>query len=274
VTPRAKRRVLSVLREAVAIYLVALLLTWAFQRRLLYPARGRGDGPAPPDAELRTLSAEDGVPVHTLVWPAPTGSPTVVLFHGNGEVIGENVGIARILVAKGLGVALVEYRGYGCSSAGSPTEAGLYADAEAALTDLETRGVGPKDVVLWGVSLGTGVAAEMAKRGRGSALVLVSPYTSMGDVAASHVFWLPARLLLRDRFETLSKAGAVQIPTLVLHGTDDEVVPFSQGRRVADAIHGAQLIEVPGGHHNDLFVRRPVAYLDELAAFAKSVRSR
>ncbi len=258
------RRVGGFVAPFVAIYAVVAVLAWAFQRRLLYVAVGRGDVDPPSGTRLATYEAADGVPVHALEIDAPGSVKTVVYFHGNGEVVGDDVPIARALARLGFSVVLGEYRGYGHSQPGAPTEAGLYADAEAVLRALEARGVGPDRVVLWGQSLGTGVAAEMAMRGRGSALVLVSPYTSMPDVAAEHFPWLPAGLLVRDRFDTMRKAASIRVPTVILHGTEDEVVPFRMGRAMARAITGARIIEVPGGHHNDLFAGAGGRYFSEI----------
>jgi pimeloyl-ACP methyl ester carboxylesterase len=130
---------------------------------------------------------------------------------------------------------------------------GLYHDAEAALDALAKRGVGPDHITLAGVSLGTGVATEMARRGRGSALVLVSPYTSITAMAQRTAWFLPTSVLVPDRFDTLGKAPSIRLPTLVVHGDADEVIPVVMGRTVAAAIDGARLRIVAGGHHNDLF---------------------
>jgi fermentation-respiration switch protein FrsA (DUF1100 family) len=161
-------------------------------------------------------------------------------------------------------VLLVEYRGYGTSGGPEPTEEGLYLDAEAALDMLASKGVAPEKIVLWGTSLGTGVAAEMARRGRGSRLVLVSPYTSIPDLVTDVVPGVPARLLVADHFDTLAKSAEIRVPTIVLHGDADEIVPFWMGRRIAEAIAGARLLRVPGGHHSDLFGRDAERLLTEL----------
>ena len=155
---------------------------------------------------------------------------------------------------QGFAVTLVEYRGYGRSKGPQPTEAGLYADATAALDDLSARGVAANRVVLWGISLGTGVATEMALRGRGSALVLVAPYTSIPDMARRTAPYLPVRLLVGDRFDNLSKGPSLRLPTVVVHGTADEVVPFTMGERIAGAIPGSRFQRVEGAHHMDCFL--------------------
>ena len=131
---------------------------------------------------------------------------------------------------------------------------------------LAARGVVPERIVLWGTSLGTGVAAEMARRGLGSRLVLVTPYTSIPDLVTGVAPFLPARAMLSDYFDTLAKAGAIRMPTLVIHGDADEIVPYAMGERVAGAISGARLVRVAGGRHGDLFMREGRRLLAEIAA--------
>jgi pimeloyl-ACP methyl ester carboxylesterase len=233
----------------------------------------------PADAVLETTVARDGATVHALELRGPPGAPVLVHFHNNSETMSGPMAMARALRARGLDVMLVEYRGYGLSQAGGrePDEEGLYRDAEAALDMLAARGVGPDRVVLSGTSLGTGVAAEMARRGRGAALVLISPYTSIPDLVTDRVPFAPSRLLVADRFETLQKAPAIDVPTLVIHGDADDVVPFWMGRRVASAIGGARFVRVAGGRHGDgdLFARdgdRLVAEVVRVAALATARR--
>jgi fermentation-respiration switch protein FrsA (DUF1100 family) len=210
------------------------------------------------------LRARDGVEVRVLELPCKPGAPIVVHFHNNREVAEQTGSIARELAARGLGVLLVEYRGYGTSS-GKPSEAGVYADAEAALDFLTARGVTPDRIVLWGTSLGTGVAAEMAKRGRGGRLVLDTPYTSIPNLVANRVPFLPADFLIDDHFDTLSKAPSIAIPTTVIHGDADEIVPFEMGQHLAATIPGARLLRIAGGHHGDLFARAHVVMIDAIA---------
>ncbi len=246
-------------RITLSLLLVVLGLvacTRDVSRRLLFRADRARASAVPKDAILRTLIARDGVPVHALELPGPPGARVVVHFHNNSDSMTGDLAPARALHANGMGVLLVEYRGYGMSRGeASPDEQGVYLDAAAALDWLAARGVGPDRVVLWGTSLGTGVAAEMARRGRCAALVLVAPYTSIPDLVTDRAPIVPASLLVPDQFATLSKASSIHVPTLVIHGDDDGIVPFWMGQRVAGAIPGATLVEVRGGHHGDLFQR-------------------
>lgn len=241
-------------------------------RARVFPTAEVGASRLPEDFERHTLVARDGVVVHALELRAPPGARTVVHFHNNRETIASRVDVARELRARGLGVLLVEYRGYGVSRGPEPSEEGLYLDAECALDMLARRGAGPDRVVLWGTSLGTGVAAEMAQRGRGARLVLVTPYTSIPGLVTDAVRVLPplsARVLVPDHFDTLAKCGAIHVPTLVIHGDADEIVPVWMGESVAGAIAGARFVRVEGAHHGDLFVRDHARLLGEIAALSE-----
>jgi fermentation-respiration switch protein FrsA (DUF1100 family) len=251
----SKRRVLETGVTIGLVYLAVCVVARVSYRRALYPAPRAGPLAVPPGATLLTLQAEDGSAVRALDFPAPEGANTLVHFHGNGETIEQSVAHSEWFHARGLGVMLVEYRGYGVSSSGTPTEEGLYQDATAALDALARRDTGADKVVLWGTSLGTGVAAEMAARGRGARLVLVSPFTSVSAMAARFAPILPTRLIVGDRFDTLSKASRIRIPTIVIHGDRDEVVPYAMGQTVSRSIAKATLTTVPGAGHNDLFAR-------------------
>jgi alpha-beta hydrolase superfamily lysophospholipase len=256
ITSRVRRRWLRSLATLLLGYVALCVAARLGYRVLLYPAPH--DAPfVPPDgAKLLSIHAEDGALVIAAQFPPiQDHARTVVIFHGNGETIGGRVQLAEDLRSRGLGVVLAEFRGYGLASkSGPPDEAGLYRDAAAILDELERQGIGPERVALMGISLGTGVAAEMAARGRGAALILVSPYTSITAMAAGAVPFLPGGWLCPDRFDTLSKAPRLHLPALVIHGDSDEVVPFAMGQQVAASIPGATLRVVHGGHHNDLFL--------------------
>ncbi len=247
--------------------LACVLGTRALGRAMTFPGSGARAADLSGVAEHR-LVARDGVPVHVLEVPGRADARTVVHFHNNRETAEDQLWLARSLSARGLGVVLVEFRGYGRSSDQDPSEEGLYADAEAALDMLAARGQGPDRVVLFGTSLGTGVAAEMARRGRGARLVLVTPYTSLPDLVTDVVPAVPARALLADHFDTLEKCEQISVPTLVIHGDRDEIVPLWMGERVAERVGGSLLV-LPGRKHGDLFADGGDPLLDRIADLAR-----
>jgi uncharacterized protein len=251
-----------------ALYAALLLLAVTGYRRLLYPVPRRVPLTLPSGAELVERREADGATFRGVYLRARDAEPVLVMLHGNGESVEHAVPAAVAFAARGFGVLLVEYRGYGVSTdSGPPTEEGLYRDGAAALEFLSEAGVPAERIVLWGTSLGTGVASKLAADGYGARLVLVSPYTSIAELAARDAPYLPTSLIVRDRFDTLSRAVHIHAPTLVVHGDLDEVVPFDMGQRVARAIHGAAFIEVAGGHHGDLYLRDP-SLVDRILAFA------
>ncbi len=224
-------------------------------RSLLYPAPQRGLRQAPPGSELRELTDAEGTAVQVLFFAPPSKRARVIVyFHGNGETIADGVDLAQALALRGLGFMLVEYRGYGSSPARGPSEQGLYQDAEAALHSLHGEGISPDRITLWGSSLGSGVAVEMALRGHGERLILSAPYTSIPQVASRWLPVLPMRLIVGDVYDNLAKAPRIKAPTLVIHGDQDGIVPYDMGVLLAKTIEGARLITVTGAGHNDTFI--------------------
>lgn len=220
---------------------------YAVQRALLFPAPRPPKGAQKP-AELVWLPGPDGAQVPALYRAAPAGAPTVVFFHGNGEQLSDLAHVGPALAEAGVGLLAPEYPGYGWAE-GTPSEAAIYAWAEASLAWLRAQGVLDPRTVLVGHSLGTGVAVELARRGHGARVALLAPYTSIPDVVRRMLPFLPVRLLARDRFDSLAKAPEVKVPVLILHGTKDPTVPFRLGRRLADALPDVRFEALEGEGH-------------------------
>jgi uncharacterized protein len=253
-------------------------LAWGLQRHLVYLP---DDGPVPPAASVLpgardvALDTEDG---HRLAaWflrgEAPD-APAVLVANGNGGHRGLRAPLAAALHDAGLAVLLFDYRGYG-GNPGTPSEAGLALDVRAARTFLlEEAGV-PADRLLYlGESLGAGVVTELATEHPPAGLVLRSPFVDLASVGAEHYPFLPVRALLRDRYPVAEHVAAIQVPTTVVHGGADSIVPPGQSRAVADAaavLH--RVVEVPGADHNDRVLldgREVVDAVVELAGLASS----
>jgi uncharacterized protein len=204
--------------------------------------------------------------------PATTKPLTLVYFHGNGDDLESAAPVAAIYIRAGYGVLIAEYRGYS-GLPGSPTEAGLYADARAYVSALIASGVLENSIVLFGRSLGTGVAAQMATEFHAGGLILLSPYRSIPAVAKSHFWFLPVDLLMKDRFDTAGKIKSITVPTLIANGGQDQVIPPSQGRDLfAMANEPKQFyFSAPAGH-NDMFgygfAAAGVEWLDRLSLAA------
>ncbi len=237
---------------ALASAALAFVMLTALVRSIIFPASGVRFPEPGEGAPWRVVRYEavDGIRLDGAYFAPPAAGGHVVLyFHGNAEAAAQNLPLGGSLCAAGFGVFLAEYRGYG-SLPGSPSEKGLYADGEAALAELGRLGIPPARVVLAGRSLGSGVAVELATRHAVAAVVLVSAYTSIVDMGRTLAGPL-ARLVVRDRFDSLSKIAGVASPVVLLHGTRDDVVPVEMGRRLAAARPGARWVEIPGATHND-----------------------
>lgn len=272
-TPTRKKW-LRRLAIAAGIYLAMCVVARLVYPRALFHAR-KLDAPGPTDGgQLLALPQADGSHTAALYWPAPPGATTLVVFHGNGDTIFDLLPEARAFRQRGLGVLLVEYRGYGTTFGPPPSEDSLYGDGEAAWQWLRAR---TDRIAILGWSLGSGIAAEMAFRGHGHALVLVAPFTSITDMGRRLVPILPAGPILKHRLDTLAKAPSITQPALVLHGEADSLIPVEMGERVAKALTHGELVRVKGGGHADLLVpRRPggplhdpdsASLFDRIAAF-------
>jgi uncharacterized protein len=263
------RRVLGVIGWGLAAYVAVAAVAWSLQRSLLYPAPRRPVTPELEGARLERIPGPDGRTVYALHVPAARDAPTIVHFHGNGEELADQVPLARSLKSLGLGLLAVEYPGYGLARDESPSELRIYADAEAAIARLRERGVPRERTVLMGLSLGSGVAAEMALRGHGSRLILLAPFTSIVDMARRTLPILPVGLLVRDRYDTAAKAERLTLPTLVVHGDHDEVIPFAMGQRLTELLPNARLATIAGGRHADLLSHHGAHVLEEIAWFSR-----
>ena len=244
-----------VLGSALAGYAALLGGLYVFQRQLLYfPDVSRPELGALGELGVREVkvTTADGISLLSWYLPPPDTRPVLVYFHGNGGHIGYRAERLRRFARDSLGVLMLEYRGYS-GNPGTPTEAGLYADAEAALDFLAAAGLGPDRLVLYGESLGSGVAVALAARRNIAGLILEAPFTSVADVAQFHYSFVPASLLVRDRFDSLSRIGQLKAPLLVLHGERDRVVPVRFGRALFDAAPDPKEFWLaPGAGHGNL----------------------
>ena len=258
-------------------YAALVAFVWLVQDRLIYyPQMGREIASTPSSRGVPyddfTIETSDGEKLN--VWWVPAASPrgAVLLFHGNAGNISHRIEYALMFRRLGYSTLLVDYRGYGRSS-GQPSEEGTYKDADAAWRWLtRTRGIPPKDVVLFGESLGGAVASWLAAQHEVRALVLASTFTSAVDLGAQVYGFLPVRLISRYRYDTLSRLAQVRSPVLVIHSPDDDIIPFAHGRRLYEAAREPKaFLELAGGH-NDGFVFAREAWVKPLGAFLDEAR--
>jgi fermentation-respiration switch protein FrsA (DUF1100 family) len=255
--PRLRRFVFSLLKGAVIVYAMVVGILWFMQDTMLYH-RSSGapmlnDPTLLPKREIVCLTTADGLNLRSWYFRAARAEmPTVLFFHGNAGDIGNHLPFAKFLIEAGYGLLALEYRGYG-GNPGKPGEKGLIEDGRAAFAFLKSQSIPDSGIVLYGESLGTGVAVPLAAEHPVRALILRSPYTSIAEVAAIQLPYIPARWLVRDRFDSLAKIGFNTAPLFIFHGANDTLIPLALGREIFAAANEPKTwLTVDGAGHNDV----------------------
>jgi len=231
---------------AIAMYKGQHLLVYRMDSRRIAPQRA-----GLTDVDELMLDTPDGQKLIAWHGKARRGQPTILYFHGQAGALARRSDRIRRYRAAGLGVLIVAYRGFS-GSTGTPSEAANVADALMAYDWLVTRGVTASDIVVYGESLGTGVAAQVAAQRPISGLVLDSPFTALSELAAARHPYLPVKRFIFDRYDTLSHIAKADAPVLVLHGEKDPIVPLPMALRVFEAIPGPKrMVTFSEGRHLD-----------------------
>lgn len=276
-----RRRLWRAVRIVALAYAIILVLLMTFEERLIFfPSKypeGDWENPGLPveDAEF---SAADGTKLHGWFLPhdkraGEKPAAVVLVAHGNAGNLTHRTHLLRSLRDVGAAAMVFDYRGYG-KSEGTPSEEGVLADARAARAWLAERtGVGERDIVLFGESLGSGVTVDLAASDGARGLILLSAFTSLPDVAAKVYPWIPVRLLMRTRLDSLSKIGRYASPVLQLHGDRDEIIPYELGEQLFAAARdpNKQFVTLRGATHNTI---PPRAFDLALAEFVGRLREK
>lgn len=264
----------------VGLLVIAVMLYRFEHSQVYHPTR---DAEYTPDdvgrpAEEVWFTAPDGVKLHAWFFAAEQHSPRaryVMLFcHGNGGNLTSRPGYYRAILETGVSLLAFDYRGYG-RSAGEPSEHGTYADAQAAYQWLRARGFAAEHILVWGESLGGGIASHVAAQLPVGGLALQSTFTSIPDIGAELFPWLPVRLLSRIGYNTHSRLPAISCPVVVLHSRADTTIRFSHGERnFAAAREPKAFIELQGDHNDALLANRAayVAGAEKLVRLASGER--
>ncbi|MEG3617989.1 alpha/beta fold hydrolase [Magnetovibrio sp. PR-2] len=268
----------SFLIAIVVAYVAIAAYMYFAQRSMMYfpnEPRSRIADTLVPEMKEVFFTTEDGLDLFAwLKEPSDPTKPTIVVYHGNAGAIGDRDHKARRFLDAGYGVMLAEYRRYS-ENPGELSEQGIYADARAAIEYLKAQGLSNSQIVVYGESLGTGVATKMAaefenKGGPLAGVVLEAPFTSTVDVAQARYPFLPVSVLMKDRYESIVRIGSISAPLFIAHGELDAVIRFKFAQRLFEAANEPKRgFWVPEAGHDDLYEfgagEAMIEFLDEMA---------
>ena len=252
------KRFLKIISTVTLVYALVVLSVYSVHRHLIFMPHGDYLSPQQrglANVEEITLQAEDGTQLVSWFYPAPSAeAKAIIFFHGNAAPLIINHEWIEQFRAAGLHVLVAEYRGYP-GAEGTPTEQGVYQDARANIEFLRQQQQRElSDIIIVGHSLGTGVATQMATEYDAAGLVLLAPFDSLIEMARARYWWLFGHYLIKDKFDSIAKIGALTMPILIVHGDKDWVVPLSHGKKLFQAApeHLATFILEEGYGHTDL----------------------
>jgi hypothetical protein len=250
------------------VYVGVLVVLLFFENWLVFrPAKADQDWQPPPVPEIQDveLTSAAGKALHAWWLPRPKGQGALLYLHGNAGNLSHRGGsMAKLAEILDVAVLIVDYPGYG-KSGGKPTEQGCYQAADAGYGWLTQQGFHPQDILLYGASLGGGVAVDLASRQPHRALILIKTFTSAPDVGAGQFPYLPVRWLMRNRFDNLKKIKDCRQPVFIVHGTADSVIPYRLGQQLfAAAGEPKEFLTLPDEDHNDPL---PPVFFEKLQDF-------
>lgn len=247
-----------------------------------HPEQYGGRGMVEPAADLRVeatrVQGPDSLELVTWVIPPTDGvtdrSLWVLVCHGNAG----NISLplrqqwTRGMLAEGVGVVSFDYRGYGASEDGPLDEEGLYRDARAVYDWMvHARGIDPQHIVIYGHSLGSGVASHLAASVEAAGLILEGAFTAVPDVGATRFPWLPVRLLAAERFASIERVDSIAMPKLFLHASDDEAIPLAFGQRLFEAAPAPKEFVTLTGGHDRAFAADSATYFSAIGTFVRTL---
>ena len=248
---------LLIIIYAIIIYALFVLLLFFFQRSFLYfPSKEKTDVSYFIDSGLKEIELNTSDGLILKAWfkkPNTQDEYTILMFHGNAGHVGHRVEKFKRFIATGYGFLFLEYRGYG-GNPGKPSEKGLYYDALSALEYLSKHHIFPDKIIIYGESLGCGIAVKLNSEIAVAATILEAPFTSIADIAQRQYWFVPAKWLVLDRYEILKIIDKIKSPLLVIHGEKDNIVNISLGKKVYEAApQPKEFLFVPNAGHNNLF---------------------
>ena len=267
------RTLVSILTIAVSVYLVLVLMFYVLQGKMVFLSNlpGRALTATPSDIGLDfedvSLATRDNEVLHGWYIPATDPIGVVLFFHGNAGNISHRLDSIEIFQELNLDVLIFDYRGYGQSS-GSASEQGTYIDAQTAWDYLvNSRGIAPGNIVIFGRSLGGAVASWLAARTTPGAVILESCFTSGPDMGGRLYPFLPVRLITRLKYPVKDHVKLVSSPLLIIHSQQDEIIPFDMGQSIFAAAPEPKEMLVLSGDHNGGFLLNRHQYLAAIDKF-------
>ncbi len=236
------------------IYLLVVAGIYSFQRKILYVPFGVYQTPQKLglDYDEVEIDTEDSLKLKAWYKKSKYNNKTILFFHGNAGNLSIRANMYKSFSDLGYGILAFTYRGFS-GNGGTPNEELINKDAISAYEYLKNTGVSQEDIILFGESLGTGVAIKLANYGNFSQIILISPYTSILDVAKNHYWYLPVDLMLKDNFDSHSLVNKVEEPLLIFHGDEDNIIPISQAKKLFYKAKNPYYFQVLKGFgHNDI----------------------
>lgn len=227
--------VYSIVTFSIVAYLSILAFMFFFQRTFMYHPSAKNYSPEKITFQYEEvfIPSSDNIGLKSWFSFDLPSKKTILFFHGNAGELDARIYKLNILKDLGLNFLIISYRGYS-GNKGKPSEKGFYEDAQSAVKWLENKGIKKENIILYGESIGTGVATETASRDKYAGVILESPFTSLVDMGKKLYPFLPVSILQKDRYENDKKIKLIQYPILIMHGKADTIVPFDMGKKLYD----------------------------------------
>jgi len=237
----------KLLIKIILFYLIVVFIMFVFQRSFMYFPFGKIKNVANGFQEIY-LKTIDNKEIYSWYKPPQLNQKTILYFHGNaGNMAGREDRLIEF--SKNFGVLAISYRGYS-KSQGSPSQDGFFIDAKTAIDFLISKAIYPQDLILFGESIGSGVATKMAKEQDFYALILEAPFSSTLSIAKKTYWFLPVSLILKDRFESIIDANKINTPLLIFHAKGDKIVPYEEGQKLFEKFNSyKKFISLDGDFH-------------------------
>ena len=233
---KLKRRnfLLEIIVGILAIYTLVLILLFIFQRNLMYHPDENNYFGDKLEINIEKVKINTSDNINLLAWFHKKDLKkfkTIVYFHGNAGKLENRIHKLNHFKDMNVNFLIIAWRGFS-GNEGKPSEEGLYEDGNSSIKWLKNLGLTEKDIIIYGESLGTGVATEIAQNNNFAGLILETPFTSMIDAAKNFYPYIPVDLILKDKYKNNIKIKNINIPLLVMHGEADQIVPFWMGKKI------------------------------------------